>query len=393
VILDSTLSINSALDGERSIDLKVIVSAGAKFWAHRAAQVLEREGALVRWITGSSDHKGYVSPDLVQYVPVPAYVGYAVQRAIPGPVGQFAAYAVGDNLFDLLARRYVSDCDILHVYNHHGLFSMRKAARLGAKTVVERASAHILTQHALMREEFEMHGQRFPYADWPIERKHIQEYAEADHIVVCSEFVKRTMIERGISAEKMTVVYLGVDLSHFTPQPKQDDVFRVVFVGSLSFQKGTHYLLEAFSRLDVPNKELLLVGAIFPGIKPVLKQYEGQFKHVPGVPQEQLVAYYNSASVFAIPSVQDGFPMAAIEAMACGVPAIISENVGTPLEQGKQGFIVPIRDAGAILQKLVYLYEHEDERREMGRQAVEFAHRFSWARYQDELYAVYRRLS
>jgi glycosyltransferase involved in cell wall biosynthesis len=374
--------------------MQVTISAASLFWAHRAAQVAQEHGHLRYWITGAPDHKKRgVEPARIRYVLPPAYLRYGMERVLPGNWGQFTATVAGDNLFDLLASRYAADCDIFHVYNHHGLISMRRAAKHGAKTIVERASAHILTQHNLLREEFARHDMRFPDARWPMEWKHVQEYEEADHIIVVSEFVKRTMVERGIPADKMTVIGLGADLETFKPQPKQDDVFRVLFVGASSLQKGTHYLLEAFSKLQIPNSELVLVGGVFPEMEPVMRQYEGTHRFVPGVPQHELVALYNSASVFVIPSIQDGQPMAAFEAMACGVPVIISDNVGTPIQDGQEGFVVPIRDPESIAERLIYLYENESERHAMGQKAQTFAQQFTWDAYQRRLLALYGRLA
>jgi len=373
--------------------MRVTLSAASLLWAHRAAQAIERQGHLRYWITGAPNHKGYVDPSHVRYIPVPAYLRYGVERVLPGTWGQFTGINLGDNLFDLLASRHVGDCDIFHVFNHHGLFSMRRAARHGALTVVERASAHILTQRALLSEEFARHGKRLPNAYWPMVWKHVQEYQEADHIVVSSDFVKRTMVEQGVPAEKMTVVHLGVELAMFKPQPKRDDVFRVMFAGAISLQKGTHYLLEAFDRLDVPDKELLLVGKIYPEMERIVARYRDAIRYVPGVPQRELAALYSSASVFVTPSVQDGFSMVAVEAMACGVPVIVSENVGLPVNDGREGFVVPVRDPEAIVEKLVYLYENEAEREAMGRRAGDYARVFDWPNYQRQLIALYRRLA
>lgn len=376
--------------------MRVTISALGLFWAHRAAQVAQQNGYLRHWITGAPDYKRHgVDPSLTRYLPIPTYLRYGIERLLPGSRGQYIAINVGDNLFDLLATRYATDCDIFHAYNHYGLFSMRRAARHGALTIIERGSAHILTQHEQLREEFARRGLRFPSMKWPLEQKHVQEYEEADHIIVCSDYVKRTMVEQGVPENKLTVIHLGVDLETFRPQPdkNEDGVFRVMFAGAISLQKGIPYLLEAFKGLDVSNSELVLVGAPFPEMARILPRYDGLFRFVRGVPQHELVALYNSASVFVLPSIQDGFGMAAAEAMACGVPVIVSENVGLPIEDGQQGFVVPIRDPDAIREKLLYLYENETTRQAMGERAQAHARQFSWHNYQKRLLDLYRQLA
>jgi glycosyltransferase involved in cell wall biosynthesis len=142
----------------------------------------------------------------------------------------------------------------------------------------------------------------------------------------------------------------------------------------------------------MPNAELVLVGGVYPDMERVISRYDGLYRFVPSVPQPELAALYNSASVFVIPSIEDGFPMAALEAMACGIPVIFSENVGIPITDGQQGFVVPIQDAEAIQEKLTYLRENEAERRAMGERARAFVQQFSWDNYQKRVLELYERL-
>jgi glycosyltransferase involved in cell wall biosynthesis len=72
---------------------------------------------------------------------------------------------------------------------------------------------------------------------------------------------------------------------------------------------------------------------------------------------------------------------------------IVSENVGVPINDGREGFVVPVRDPEAIVQKLVYLYENEAEREAMGKRAGDYAQVFDWPNYQRQLVALYRRLA
>lgn len=374
--------------------MEVTISAAARFWAHRAASAAQAENALKYWVTGAPDHKGRgIDPSRVRFLPLPTYIRYGLEQTLPGLWGQYTALTVGDNLFDVFASRYAAECDVFHAYNHHGLISMRRAARHGVPTVVERASAHIDVQHRLLREEFARHGQRFPRLKWPLEWKHAQEYEEADHVIVTSEFVKRTMLQEGIPAEKLSVIPLGVNLEAFRPRPKPDDTFRVMFAGVISLRKGLPYLLEAFNRLGVPDAELLLVGAVYPEMRAIMRRYEGTYRLVGGVPQGELARLYNTASVFVMPSIEDGFGMVVAEAMASGTPVIVTENVGITVEDGQHGYVVPIRDAGAIHERLITLYEDEDLRRTLGENARAHAQQFSWEHYQRRVVAVYRRLS
>jgi glycosyltransferase involved in cell wall biosynthesis len=141
------------------------------------------------------------------------------------------------------------------VFNHFGLFSMRKAKRLGMQTIVERSSAHPEMVHQLLADEYSRYGLHFPRSSQWVVAKHVQEYAEADFIMVPSDFVWRTMTEYGVPPEKLRRVHLGFAPERFAPIPhmKSDDDFRILFVGTISLQKGIQYLLEAFRQLSLPN--------------------------------------------------------------------------------------------------------------------------------------------
>ena len=93
--------------------------------------------------------------------------------------------------------------------------------------------------------------------------------------------------------------------------------------------KGTHYLLEAFNKLEVKNKELVLIGEIKgKGIINFMRKYKGTYKYLGKVPHNLLYKYYSNASVFVQPSVLEGLSMVIPEAMACGTPPIVTKNTG-----------------------------------------------------------------
>ena len=245
---------------------------------------------------------------------------------LPTPESQAWSYYIGDNWFDRAASRYAPDADIYHVYNHHGLHGIRAAKPAGVITVVERASAHPAFQHAILRDEFARFGLRYPGVNSEIIAKHQKEYDECDWIMASSEFVYRTMIAEGIPAGKLRVLPLGFAPERFYPAEKNDSIFRVIFAGSLSLQKGLQYLLEGFRLAQLPkdSSELLIVGGVFPDAHAFLSKYAGLYRHVNFVPNAELPKLFHTGSVFALPSLQDGFGMVVYEAAACGLPVIIS---------------------------------------------------------------------
>ncbi len=373
---------------------RIVVVSGNKFHAYHLARGAQRAGWLRRFVTTIFDRRESGIPaDKITQIPLPAYAAMLIQR-LPLSGSQAWSYYIGDNWFDRAASRYAPEADIYHVFNHHGLHGIRAAKRAGAITIVERSSAHPNVQHAILRDEFARFGLRYPAGNKQIIAKHLQEYDEAHWIMVSSEFVYRTMIAEGVPAAKLRQVHLGFAPEHFYPGEKSDNVFRVIFVGALSLQKGLPYLLEGFRLANLPSgkSELLIVGEPFPDAKAFLPKHTGLYRHLRFVPHDELARVYHTGSVFVLPSLQDGFGMVVYEAAACGLPVIISENVGATVRDREDGFIVPIRSAEAIAEKLAYLYSHEAERQRMGRSAREYVSRFTWERYQDQLIAHYREI-
>jgi len=373
---------------------RTIVVSGNKFHAYHLARGAHRAGWLRRFITTIFDPRETGLPaDKITQIPLPAYAAMLIER-MPIPGNQAWSYYVGDNWFDRAASYYAAEANIYHAFNHHGLYGLRAAKRNGAITIIERSSAHPNVQHRILREEFARFNLAYPTGNKRIIAKHLQEYAEADWIMVSSTFVYQTMVAEGVPVAKLRQMHLGFAPEHFYPGQKTDDVFRAIFVGALSLQKGLPYLLEGFRLANLPpeRSELLVVGEPFPEVRAFLPKYKGLYRHLRFVPNNELARVYHTGSVFVLPSLQDGFGMVVYEAAACGLPIIISENVGATIRDGEDGFIVPIRNAEAIAEKLVYLYTHEAERARMGHAAREYVSQFTWERYQDELINHYREI-
>ena len=376
--------------------MKVTVSAGGRFHAFHLAEQLQRRGVLHRFITS----RFYYRPtqDAIDREKV-------VPLTLPDVVNQMLKYTPGlryalpwsytkDALFDRLACPHIDRCDIFVGFASFALRSMPAAKALGAVTVLERGSAHIEVQRALLQEEYHRWGVRTAATHEGAVQAQQQEYLETDYICVPSDFVRKSFIDQKVDAHKLIQVPYGVDLKTFCVRAKPDRTFRVVFAGEVSLQKGIPYLLEAVSMLKIKNMELVLIGAIARESLPFIKKYAGRVVHHGKVSRAAMPCRYSDASVFVLPSIQDGFGMVILEAMASGIPVIVSEHTAGRdiVREGIDGFVVPIRDPQAIAAKLLALYEDEPRRHEMGLAARRRAEEFSWDRYGDRTTEAYQRL-
>jgi len=227
--------------------------------------------------------------------------------------------------------------------------------------------------------------------DWLIEKEK-REFELAHKVMVMSNLARNTLVSNGVPEGKIFVNHCGVDLSIFSHQPQKNKVFRIIQCSSMIPRKGVHYLVRAFSELNFPNSELWLVGGGLydPVLKRMIRKHMRDSIHIKGhVPQNLLPLVYNQCSVFVLPSVADGFAVVVPQAMACGLPVIVTDMVGSSeiVNDGKDGFVVKARSIDAIKEKLIYLYNNQDICCEMGVQATHNVQNgFTWDDYGDRLF-------
>lgn len=381
--------------------MRVTVSVGGRFHAFNLALQLAQRGHLSRLITSYpiSRAAAYGIPHKL----IRSVIGKEILKrgwdALPRQVRfLWNPDFFINTYFDHRAARLLPACDLLVGWANQSLQTLRKAALQGTVTVLERGSSHIKYQNDLLREEYERWGIKGSGALLPHPRiieKELQEYSEADYVSIPSLFVKRTFLEKGFPESRLLHVPYGVDLGEFRKIPKADEKFRVIFAGGMSLRKGVHYLLQAFAELKLPNSELLLLGGMSDEIVPFFKKYEGLYRYIGKVPQRELHAHYSQGSVFAMMSIEEGLALVQPQAMACGLPVIATTNTGAEdvVRDGKDGFIISIRNVEALKEKLTYLYENPEVCRAMGESARQHvASGFTWDDYGKKIISEYQRI-
>lgn len=206
------------------------------------------------------------------------------------------------------------------------------------------------------------------------------------YIIALSDFVKRTYIEEGYPENRIFVAELDVDVDRFAPlaQTAQPETFTVLFpAASSSLRRGLQYLVRAWKQLTIPNKRLIVTGIIDDEVARLInKDIEDDRSIITVGTRGDMVPWFQGSSVVVLPSLIEGFPKSLIEAMACGLPVITTDNAPGLVRNGTNGFIVPIRSPEAIRDRLEWLYHHPEEARAMGdeaRRAVENKNPFGQA--------------
>jgi glycosyltransferase involved in cell wall biosynthesis len=258
----------------------------------------------------------------------------------------------------------------------------------GGVFICDRGSTHQRYQQRIVEEEYAIWGVTRPVSD---ERDTVREeaiYRQANAITVPSSFVLRSFVEMGVPAEKLHRIPYGVRLDNFRPVAElAEGEFQVLFAGAPGLRKGVPYLLKAFANLQHPRKHLWIAGYVQENLKAALKRLPLENVEFLGpVPQKELVERMSRSHVLVLPSVEDGFGLVMAEAMACGCPVISSTNTGGSdlYADGVEGFIVPIRDAKAIEERMQLLADQPILRGEMGAAALRRVRSMGgWTEYGD----------
>lgn len=378
--------------------MKIIVSVGGRFHAFNLAQQLLKREYLEHLITS------YPKFEVVKYgIPKDKIKSILIKeilergwRKLPKIFKNiYNPQFLIHEIFDKQASEKLVPADIFVGWASFSLHSIAKAKKMGMKTILDEGSSHIEYRRDIVKEEYEKFGIKPELPHSKLVEKELKEYEKADYICVSSLFAKKTFLDKGISENKIIHIPYGVDLSNFQQIKKNDNLFRIVYAGGMTLRKGVHYLLQAFSELNLPNSELMLIGTINDEIKPFFKKYEGKFKWVNSVPQGELYKYYSQGSVFTLNSIEDGFGMVIIQAMACGLPVIATENTGGPdiVRDGIDGFIIPIRSIEILKEKLYYLHRNPEICRQMGESAKQrVSGSFSWDNYGDKIAKEYQKI-
>lgn len=391
--------------------MKIVSSSFSTFHMFDQAIQLSRHGVLGRFISGPPAYlaarKG-IDPTRYESIWPSFAIGYASQQArrmLPAAWCNRMLRAAHDTFSRSLAGRLPSTMDAFIGLSSYCIEALEAANARGVPTVVDHGSLHeafALKQMQRERDEFGFQIIGNPVNGWLIEKQD-REFQAARHVAVLSQFAKRTLVEQGVEAGKIFVNHCGVSLSRFVPGDKHDEVFRVIFCGNVVPGKGVHYLLSAFKALNLPRSELWLIGSLAgvaadPHFEALLKRHlaDSRVKCWGGVDAAQLPGLFAQGSVLVLPSLADGFGMVVSQAMACGLPVVVSEHTGAAdlVQDGDNGLIVPARDTVALQDALRSLHDEPARARHMGQRGrTVVSTGQGWDDYGDRLVAFLRHIT
>jgi glycosyltransferase involved in cell wall biosynthesis len=375
----------------------VTVSCIGKFHAFALAEQLERNGMLDELDTTYASGKNSLLKNLVRRIDkenIPAEKIHTNSLlAFPVKFWQSKIY-IWNNLFDqwVAGRIKKGTSRVFIGWSGMSLHSIRESKKKGMLTILERGSSHILLQDKILHEEYKKFGILFSVPH-QIKEKELAEYKEADFISVPSFFVRDSFLEQGIAPEKLFMnpygTSTGFSKSNITGDNNQNRKFRILYVGAISIRKGLIYLFEALSRLKIPTEqyEVWFIGDVESVLKSDIRKYnKPNWKWWGRIDHYKLPEYIRQCDIGVQPSLEEGLSMVIPQIMGCGVPVIASTNSGgsNMIQDGVNGFIIPIRDPDMLAEKIEFLYRHPESLAPMKNKAGSAVQEgFTWNDYGD----------
>ncbi|GAB3545446.1 glycosyltransferase family 4 protein [Spirosoma fluminis] len=265
---------------------------------------------------------------------------------------------------DKASYKWAKESDVFLYFRTQGYrtANLLKQRSLPTLCVLEEVNSHVDNHYYLMKEEHERLRSGIVDDVIPDHELRLLAYEQADFILCPSTFVRDSFIQKGFAPDKLIKVNFGFpNIKGFDfHNENNDSTFRVLYVGQLHYRKGLRYAIEAFRNLKHPKKEFIIVGpkTRVTGLEniniPPNVVFTGPLK------DDSLEYQYKRASVFVLPTIEEGLALVQGEALVHGVPLITTTHSGGDdlIKDGVEGYIVEPLNSDVILEKLQILADN-----------------------------------
>jgi glycosyltransferase involved in cell wall biosynthesis len=315
-------------------------------------------------------------------------------------VGWASVDRVYQDLDRAVARRIERDGlgeDVGGVYGYEDgcLESFRAARKRGLRCFYDLPIAYWETVRKLLEEE----SARLP--EWEptlvgtrdsrekLARK-TEELALADVVICPSRFVLESLPLAIRQEKRCLVAEFGsppvVAQAAHRSAPAGSNRLRVLFAGSMTQRKGLADVFAAMKLLKRNDVELMVMGSPIAPMEFYRGQYR-DFTYMSTRPHHEVLELMQSCDALVLPSIAEGRALVQQEALANGLPLIVTENAGGAdlIVSGETGFLVPIRSPDLIAEKIAWLADHRERLPNMRLAAMKKADEYPWKRYTDRI--------
>lgn len=205
-----------------------------------------------------------------------------------------------------------------------------------------------------------------------------------NHFLAPSKFVEKSLMYCGIQKNKIKIVPYGVDVKKFNinSNGKSKGKLKLIYVGQVSYRKGIHHLLQVVSLLD--DVELTICGEYDENSQLYLtyKNFEN-IKFIGFVTRDILTMKYQESDIFVLASLGEGLALVGLEALACGLPLICTENTGVNdlIKDYENGIVIPASNKEALNNAINWFKENYEALPRMKEKARESALKYTWEVY------------
>jgi len=230
-------------------------------------------------------------------------------------------------------------------------------------------------------------------------------------IAVSRDLGEKVVNEFGVDRGKVHVINMGVDTDIFMPLDRDECRERlglplkgrvVLFVGNIIPSKGVYYLIESLKDLELDDVKCIILGApvdeeYLRTLRGLAESMDSDVEFFGPVPYTEVPTWMNAADVFVLPSLEEGFGLVALEALACGTPVIATATGGIMefVRDSETGYTVPPGDSRAIADRIKRILDPENraEVESMRERGMRLAESFSTIKQIEKVLEVYRQVS
>lgn len=316
-------------------------------------------------------------------------------------IGHHHAFALHDRIVARRLEDMVHPVDIVHAWPMGALETLRAAKRLGVPTVLERPNAHTRFAYEVVQQECERLGIVLPrdhehaYNE-AVLRKEEQEYELADRLLCPSEFTRKTFLDRGFPSENLARHVYGYDETRYFPDPLRKPPppqcgLTVLYAGVAAVRKGLHFALQAWLDSSASERGTFLIAGGF------LPAYAAKLADALSHPSVRVLGHRDDvpdlmrrSDVFVLPSIEEGFGLVCVEALASGAVPLVSDACTEVCVHNENALVHRAGDVDALKEQFTMLHEDRDLLAGLRAGALRTAPDYTWRRAGVRLLGVYR---
>jgi glycosyltransferase involved in cell wall biosynthesis len=292
---------------------------------------------------------------------------------------------IENSVFNHLAKKHIRQCEIVHFFCH-SITLIQGAKCLGKKVIIEAFT------HPAYIKYMNKKGMTLESEEYESDTPSVKCYEIVDNIISPSDWTTKTLLHSGLPREKIKQIEYGVHKQKIKTY-KKSGTFKVMFAGGVKRTKGIFELCKAVSCFNEDEVELHIYGVKYKSVSQELKLITDKQKNIifHGFNKDIISEYYKY-DVYIFPSYFEGSSKTIFEAMSVGLPVIATENSGSIVRHGVDGYIVPVCNADLIVKYLKLFLKDIQLLERMGTKAKFYSEEYTWEKYSQSVNRYYTQV-